>query len=231
MTNYPKVHGEYQTLSKLYQGYSISRIGDGEIGVLCGKGYTREQYNKAMTAEMNHLLHNPIKNLLIGIPTMDPKGCRYWNWKRHIDRYTKLFPADREYYSALISRPDCGEWMQTIQYAKAVQKLWLGKRAVFVGSEIGRNKMLKAMELTQEVKAIECNFRGAYSQIDELEQRVLDSGSEIAILSHGASATCLAARLSPNMQAIDLGSIGGFLIKMLAGDKLTEQDKQNTGAL
>lgn len=192
-----------------------------EVGVLDGKGYVREPENEALTRELNQVLQFHQSNLLIGIPTMDPKGSRYgdgktWGWARHKERYAKLWPPGREYYSALISRPDCGDWMLTHDYAKAVQKLWLGKTVTLIGSEPDRNKMRKAIELTQEVNFIECPFKGAYSVIDELEEKALQANNDITILCHGVSATCLAARLNrKGLQAIDLGSIGGFLHKML----------------
>ena len=136
--NYPEVHGEYETLAEIYGGKSIARFGDGEIGVMCGSGYVREEQNPTLSKELRMIMDTPIENLLIGVSTMDPKGCRFWNWKRHLERYNKLFPRNREYYSALITRPDCGAWMRTLEYAQAVQKIWEGKTVTFVGSEIGR---------------------------------------------------------------------------------------------
>jgi hypothetical protein len=216
---YPEVHGEFETLKKIRKGFSIARFGDGEIGVSTGNGYTREPKNGKLSAELKNILHTFTDKLLIGIPTMDPKGCKYKNWSRHIDRYSKLIPPGREYYSALISRPDCGPWLRTIEYAQAVQSIWLGKSVTFVGSEIGRNKMQVIIEKTEEVTPIECLWYNAYSEIDDLEKKVLDAGNDLAILSCGVTATCLAGRLAPHVQAVDIGSIGGFLAKMLFADK------------
>lgn len=220
---YPEVIGEFETLKKLRKGFSIARFGDGEVGILSGKGYSREPANEGLTGEITRALHTKQENLLIGIPTMDPKGSRYWNWKRHKDRYEKLWPKGRTYYSAFISRPDCGEWMLTRRYAKAVQKLWLGKTVTVIGSEAGRNKMAKAIELTQEVNFIECPFREAYSALDDLQAQAIDAGSDLTILCHGVSATCLAARLAPYQQTIDLGSIGGFVYKMLTENNYEDE--------
>ena len=216
---YPDVFGEFETLKKIKKGFSISRWGDGETGVMTGTGYTREPKNAQLSDELHQIMHTFTDELLIGIPTMDPKGNKYKNWSRHIDRYSKLYPPGRKYYSSLISRPDCGEWMLNRQYAQAIQALWIGKSVTFVGSEIERNKMAKVIEFTQIVHKVECPWYNAYAEIDDLEKQVLEVGNDIAILSHGVSATCLAARLAPKMQAVDLGSIGGFLAKMLCGDK------------
>lgn len=215
---YPIVHGEYETLAKIKEGYSLARYGDGEIGVMCGSGYCREPQNSALSKELRYIMDTP-SECLIGIPTMDEKGSRYWNWKRHLDRYTKLIPHNREYYSSFISRPDCGDWMLTREYAEAVQSIWLGKKVCFIGSEPGRNKLAKAIEMTQEIVFIEAPFREAYSQIDSLENSALKSGCDMVIISAGVTATCLAYRLAPKIQAVDLGSIGGFMVKMLGLEK------------
>ncbi len=172
---------------------------------------------------------------LVGIPTMDPKGSKYRSiepsnqkvvgWHRHKERYAKLLNPDLEYWSAFISRPDCGEWMMSKEYAEAVQSVWLGKKTAVIGScEDGReNKMLRAVRLSQDAQFIECPYRGAYAEIANLERAALASGCELIIISAGVTATCLANRLSKNVQALDLGSIGGFLCTKLAGDKYEKE--------
>lgn len=220
MKTYPEVYGELETIKKINKGFSIARWGDGEFGVSRGKGYTREPQNGALTSELRRVMGDVAnEQCLIGIPTMDPKGTKYKNWERHILSYPPMIAEGRKYYSSLITRPDCGAWMLSREYAQRIQSIWLDKTVTFISSEKGRNKMAKAIEFTQKIDFIECLWEGAYSQIDDLEKAALDSGNELIILSHGVSATCLAARLSKHVQAVDLGSIGGFLTKMLCGDK------------
>lgn len=222
---YPEVAGEYETLEKIKQGFSIARFGDGEFKVMEGHGYAREEPNKKLSAELRDVMRNPADKCLIGIPTMNPKGSRYRvvnrdgsivGWERHKARFAKHLPK-RDYYSAFISRPDCGTWMLTRDYAEAVQSIWLGKSVAVIGS--ADNKIAKAVEITQPVKFIECPFRGAYAEIDNLQRKALEAGVDMVIISAGVTATCLANRLSPLVQAVDLGSIGGFLVKMLGAEK------------
>jgi len=200
--------------------------------VMTGTGYTREKQNAALSAELRSIMDTPIDGLLIGIPTMDPKGCKYPNWSRHIERYSKLYPKNRDYYSSLISRPDCGKWMRTREYAEAVQKIWIGKTVTFIGSELGRNKLEKVIRWTCEGTTIEAPWREAYHEIDNLERQAMEATDDIVILSHGVSATCLAARLAKNgKHAVDLGSIGGFLATMLSGQHLTPEMAENTAKI
>jgi hypothetical protein len=195
-----------------------------EFKVMEGGNQVREHANPVLAKELRGIVAGKNKeHCLIAIPTMDPNGMRYrhqepvtkkWNgWHRHKDRFCKhLFP-DVEYWSALITRPDCGEWMMGKDYAEAVQSIWLGKKVAVMASE--GSKILKAVQFTQEAVSILCPPRWAYAEISELEKKALNSGVEMILISCGVTATCLANRLSPKMQAVDIGSIGGFLCSML----------------
>ena len=228
---YPAVHGEYETIAKINEGFSIARFGDGETGVMTGTGYTRNVQCNELSAELQHVMNTPSEHCLIGVPTMDKRGDKYKNWCRHIERYSKLYPPIREYYSSFISRPDCGKWLRTVEYAKAVRSIWTGKSVAFIGSEPGRNKLAKVIEETSDIVFIECPWRDAYDEIDNLERKALEAGKDIVILSAGVTATCLAYRLAPKVQAVDLGSIGGFLATMLHGHELTPEMAENTSKI
>lgn len=189
-----------------------------------GGNQIRENANPVLAKELRGVVGGRNKeHCLIGIPTMDPRGSKYKTiepktgkavgWFRHKERFCKHLSPDVEYWSALITRPDCGHWMMSPQYAKAVQSVWLGKKVAVIASE--GSKVLKAVLFTQEALSIPCPPRLAYAEIDSLEQKALKSGCELILISAGVTATCLANRLSPRVQAVDIGSIGGFLISNL----------------
>ena len=215
LMQYPHVIGEVETIAKIKEGYSIARYGDGEFGAMKGNGYTREPPSQALAKELRRVITSPAKQTLIGIPTMDKRGDKYENWIRHT-RYVDHLQPDTVYYSSLISRPDCGAWMRTLEYVQLLQSIWTGKKVCVIGSEGLTNKMLKAVQLTNpDAHNIDCKWHGAYSEIDRLEKDALKSGCEMILLSCGVTATCLANRLSPSVQAVDIGSVGGFILKML----------------
>lgn len=217
---YPPVAGEFDTVSEITGGKSISRFGDGELKVLDGKGYTRElEPNAALTAELRAIAAKPHPNCLVGIPTMDPQGTKYENWKRHKLRFMKYFHRGTgvKYWSALITRPDCGTWLESREYYEHVIKIWADKDLVAVVSE-PESKLLTHVRATHKVVHVQCPMYGAYSQIDRLEQEVLAAKPSIALLSVGVTATALAHRLTcRGIHAVDLGSIGGFLLRWKAG--------------
>ncbi len=213
--SYPVCHGEFETIKAVRKGRSLSRVGDGEAKIAFGHGYSREPKNPKLTDEIRGVIFNPNPGCLVGIPTMDPRGIRYWNWSRHKVRYEGLFPQEAEFYSAFVGRPCCAQWIDCKQYVLSVAKLWKD-RHVAVVCEAG-GSMLKAVAYgARKIDHIECLFEQAYSRIDEYEEAVVALKPDIAILSAGPTATCLANRLQARgVQAVDLGSGGKFYTRWL----------------
>lgn len=214
---YPSVFGEFETIAAVRKGRSLSRLGDGEFGIAFGSGYCREPKNARLTEEVRSVLLTPTQNCLVGIPTMDPAGDRYWNWSRHKDRYAALLQGRRgKLYSAFIGRPECAQWIDNKGYVQAVADLWKDKHVAVVCEAEG--SILKALYYgARKIDHIECLFREAYSEIDAYERAVAELNPEIAILCAGPTATCLANRLQRRgIQAVDLGSAGKFLTRWLA---------------
>jgi len=219
---YPRVIGEFATVRKLLKGYSIARFGDGELKILEGQEYSREPRNAHLTAEMRTILGIREPMCLLGIPTMDPTGPKYQNWQRHELRFCKYFEkGDGErYYSAFITRPDsAADDLESAEYCNLMARLWLGKERVVVVSEPS-SKLLTAARLSQKAKHIECPSHEAYAVIGDLEAAVIAAKPSIVLMSCGPTATCLANRLAgKGIQAIDMGSVGGLLMRWLENDR------------
>jgi hypothetical protein len=215
--SYPKVFGEHETIRAVRKGRSLARLGDGEIKIAFGHGYSREPKNPKLTEEIRTVLFTPNDGCLVGIPTMDPEGIRYWNWSRHEARYAGLLSDSKvRYYSAFIARPECAQWIDNKEYVLSVAALWKDKHVAVVCEADG--SMLWAVNYgAAKVSHIECPFREAYRVIDDLEQAVANARPDIAILAVGPTATCLANRLQARgIQAVDLGSGGKFYTRWLA---------------
>ena len=213
MNRWPNVVGEFETVKKIRKGFSIARLGDGEFKVMEGASYSRMNFisNPALTEELKRVFKNPVPSCLIGIPTMDPNGNNYKNWKRHKVRFGRWLDPKRQYYSALITRPGCGiAWMECQQYADALRRVWAGKRIAIV-CELYSKLLTELRNTDQNVQHIECPMYDAYNFIDEFEKEVVSLKPEIALLSVGVTATVLAHRLAVHgIQAVDLGSIGAL---------------------
>lgn len=213
---WPKVHDEFETLAKLQQGYSIARFGDGEFKMMDGAGYVREPPNKKLAHELRQVMRKPHPMCLRGIPTFDPRSPKYPTWVKHTERFTKLLRAKGPFYSAFISRPDSAPWIRNREFALEFQKLWLGKRVAVLCEMDG--SALRAVGERPGVVHVICPSHKAYAHIDHFENRIIAEEVDIAILSCGMTATCLAKRLAARgIQAIDFGSGGSFIAKELAG--------------
>lgn len=212
---YPKVIGEFDTVRKILDGFSISRFGDGEFKMADGVGYRREEANPQIASELKLILSEPKPQCLVGIPTMDQRGAKYESWVRHYDRFAGMVSDSVQYYSAFISRPDSAPWIMVREYAELLQKAWAGRKAVVVCEP--DNSMLGVVQgSAREVSHIACPSNGAYALIDQFRKEILRAKPDVAILCVGPTATCLAHRLSHRVQTIDIGSAGGFIRKLLA---------------
>jgi len=215
---YPEVVGEYDTVRKLLEGFSISRFGDGELKIVLGAGYVREPENPKLAAEMHNIITGGgAPDCLVGIWTKDPRIPKFESQMPYRARFMRVLrPSDVRYYSSTITRPDAAPWIMTSDYSRMVEGLWRGRNAVVVcehkGSMHGTVKMR-----ARKAWHVECPHREAYAQIDRLEEEVLRWRPDIAILSAGPTATCLANRLAARgLQAIDLGSAGRWLRQLLS---------------
>lgn len=214
--SYPLVHNEMETIAKLQQGYSISRFGDGEFKMIDGAGYTREPPNKKLAHELRSILRKPPKRLLRAIPTMDPRGAKFATWRKHINRFERILGGTKgPFYSAFISRPDSAQWIRTREFAEEFANVWRDKYVTVLCEK--DSKALTLMQRTAGIYShIECPSHKAYAQIDDFEREIVRQKLDIAILSCGMTATCLAARLARHgIQAIDFGSGGKYLLECM----------------
>jgi hypothetical protein len=220
MTFYPHVLGEHATLEMVHQGWSLSRIGDGETSLMAGGAQFREPANPALAQELRAIAQHPIPRLLVGIPTLIPGSPKYANWLRRAPRTLQFVHAHMTYGSAFVSRPDsAAENLRTDAYCQRVVDLWRDKRTVLV-SEYGVAiyRLLDYSIGTGTLCWIACPHRETYAVLPALEAQVLEAAPEIAILSCGPAATCLAARLTrQGVHAVDIGSAGHFILRQLTG--------------
>lgn len=221
MDRYPTVRDEYETIEHLLAtGCSIARFGDGEIKLMDGGSQVREPRNPKLAAELTRVISDPDPRCIVGIPTMDPKGPKIRNWEERKLRTLKCLTPEVRYFSAFISRPDSAPWILTRKYAEMVCDLWRSRRVAVVCQPT--NSILTVLrKTTTKIKQFECPSHEAYSRIDEFESEILRGRFDTAVLSCGPAASCLAHRLSKKgVRAIDIGSGGGFLSKLLDMDPL-----------
>lgn len=220
---YPTVRDEHQTMAACVAGHNLARFGDGELKLMHGGSAMREPANQRLGRELRDVLTRPNQRCLVGIPTLDPAGPKYENWRKHATRFCMLLEEDVTYHSAFVSRPDSAPWIETPWYAELCETLWKDRRAAVVCEPDGF--MLRTITRSAaEVVHIPCHRHGAYAQITQLETGVMRANVEVAILAAGPAATCLANRLAEHgIHAIDLGSAGRFLYRQLWPEEYAER--------
>lgn len=180
-----------------------------------GAGYCRQKPSPELSASLLDVLGFPSPVCLIGIPTMDPDGAKYANWVKHRDRFVKMLPSHRTYYSAFVSRPDSAPWINTREYADMCVGLWAG-RDVAILCETGNSILPLIRKTAVHTTHVRCPHRQAFDYIKDYERAIVKLKPELAILSCGPTATILANRLAfLGIHAVDFGSAGGFLRKLL----------------
>jgi hypothetical protein len=209
-----KVHGEYETLRKLAEGYSIARWGDGEAKLMRGGDALREPRNPRLAAELIDALQNPHERCLRGVLRVNPESPKNDSLSRYVPQLERFMDPAQEYWSAHISRADHAPWMETAEYAELAHSLWRGKRAVVV-AEDPKVSTFRAVSITAlEAVLVPCPHRETYQFIDEIERRVVKRNPEVVVMAAGPAATCLANRLSKRgIQALDFGRIGSLIVR------------------
>lgn len=225
---YPKVHDEFETLKLLLAGKSIARFGDGEMKLITGGAQIREPANKELGKELRLVLNYPHENCLVGIPTMNPEGPKYPNWKKHANRFAQLVNPKLEYYSAFISRPDSAPWIATREYAEQIVSLWRDKRVAYVSEPgVKFDTLVRHTSMSGGLLRIECPHTQTYAVSEDIMGAAVAFRPEVVLLSCGPAATVMANKLcSLGIQALDLGSMGGFILRML-GDKDADESLEN----
>jgi hypothetical protein len=146
---------------------------------------------------------------------MDKSGPKYASWTRHQKRYLELLNPKIVYFSAFISRPDSAPWINTTKFAHTLVDIWRGKRVAVLCEPT--NSLFQLVQRTAGTfYQFSCPSHEAYQHIKKYQKAIAEVQPDVAVLSAGPTATCLAARLAEEgIQALDLGSAGGWLSKLV----------------
>ncbi|MBO3395350.1 SP_1767 family glycosyltransferase [Clostridium perfringens] len=207
----------------LKEKYSLSRFGDGELRLICGKDISFQKYNKNLSDRLKEILISQTndKKILIAIPnvfdTLDiyvDKSKEYWTEQLFFykDKWISLLNENAEYYDAFISRP----YMiyrnkNNCKYKfKKIKEIWKEKKIVIIEGE--KSKLGVGNDLFKSCKSIEriiCPSKDAFSKYNEIfEVARKIPKDKIILIALGPTASILAYDLSNiGLQAIDIGHI------------------------
>lgn len=211
---YPNVINEFETLRAMHAGMSVSRFGDGEFNLARDRDCVSQYRNPELAQELRKILKlGSTKDCAVAIPPLDrqidvPDGKKRGFWNDNLKkRYSRHLDVSKTYYSSFITRADNMPCIDTSDYWESIIDLWRGKDVTLVlGTERSLNQSI--MDDANSVNYVWTVRRDAYSEIDDIEQKIKDAGNKTVLLCVGATATCLAWRLQGDYHALDLGHIG-----------------------
>lgn len=213
---YPVIKGKEETLSRIIRDKcSIARLGDGEFGLIFGKGLGFQKCEKELSDRLAAVLRaNDSDRMLIGISEwiFYSDFGKYPEYRvQNLRRILNLLVPGKTYYSADISRfykstPDGSEALNQISLLK---QIWNGRNVTIIEGE--KSRMGVGNDLFDNVKSIKrilCPAENAFSSYGEIYQAALEKApkEDLILIALGPTATVLAYDLFlAGYQAIDIG--------------------------
>ena len=219
----PKVKNVYETIRYIIDNKcSVSRIGDGEFGIIIMKkdiGFQKK--NLELSKRLKEVLASKQDNLLVCIPDIfnkkelknRTKDNKRW-WKVYLNQYRKQWykyiDFNREYgatnftryYITRKDKSDCAD------YFNKVRKIWKDEDIVIIKEKKKRSGI--GNDLYDNAKSVKRILAPAENAFDKY-QKILEEANKIEpnkliLLALGPTATVLAYDLSrTGHRAIDVG--------------------------
>ncbi len=201
---------------------SISRFGDGEIKLSCGRDLAFQPCSPLLKRRMREVLASNLPNHEVCVPEIFGDLSMFTaealsHWKLHLGQYRpqwyRLLDRHRRYYNAFISRcymmwndksrvPRCFELMKRIWAGRDVLLIEGGKSRLGIGNDL--------FDDVRSMKRILAPNKDAFRLYDQ----ILDKATELAgrdtliLLALGPTASILAYDLArAGFQAIDIGHV------------------------
>lgn len=201
----PNIYSAKQTLTLLQKGYSIARIGDGELPYIYAKrSINFQKYDKILRKRLMEILKSDEKEkLLISIPHI--YGF-YYNkfYTENIEKIKPLLNYNRSYADTIITREPI------IWGVKAYRKIWENKNVVFITSKCGRfDKDPRFFDNIKKSYFIDIPPKDAFDKYNEIIAKARKFPKNyIFLIAAGPTATVLAYDLyNLGYQALDIGHL------------------------
>lgn len=225
------VLSEQSVFSKLKQGFSLSRFGDGEFKMLRAESSINglQKYSDKLRYKLLNIFLNPLPDLLVGIP--NPLCTRPYveNSCKYFDEFISNKPAETKsiFVSSFFTRPSLVN-LDSDAYFKKMKNIWKDEKIVLVNFN---------SDLTNHFlfKDIICDFieiprRNCFSEYKKVIASCYELCGEgiLFLVSAGPVASCLVYDLcEAGEQAIDIGQIAfeyDLFKKELTPERWTSQN-------
>lgn len=206
---------------------SLSRYGDGELGVACGYGNGFQKYDEKLKDRLKEILISNKDKHIVCLPDcfgeisfMKDASQEFHNGLLYVYRkkWYNLMDKEKKYYNAYITRfynlfKDKSKCDGRI---KKLKEIWTGRDILLVEGEFTRSGIGNDLyDNANSVKRILCPAENAFESYDIIlnsVKKILKSSYEnnnnvLVMAALGMTATVLCYDLSEIVQAIDIGHL------------------------
>lgn len=220
----------------VYQGKSLARFGDGELGWVLGReaagGY--QDVTPELSSRLKEVLQSDDDRLVVGVLKVlnDDSNMTFLaraHWRefkyRTEDQLLPLLDLNRKYADSSITRPyiDLKDKSGAPAEFSNIKRIWRGKRVLLVEGRESRlgvgNDLFSEAAYLHRLLGPSTN---AFSRYDVILSSIEQSSAEydLVLIALGPTATVLAYDLCRNgIQAVDIGHIDNEYEWMLMGAK------------
>ncbi|GAB6866661.1 MULTISPECIES: SP_1767 family glycosyltransferase [Bacteroides] len=200
---------------------SITRFGDGELGVIYGRTLGFQERNEKLSTKLRQVLESDVENLLICLPDTFQNLERYnqveqdfWNAHHYFNRrrWLKSLKSGKCYGNTFLSRFYSMEFDKALSAHRItlLKQLWNNRDIIFVeGRDTKMGVGNDLFDNAQSIRRVLCPSKDAFEKYDDIITKVLEishNENNLFILALGPTATAMAADLhKAGLQALDMG--------------------------
>lgn len=202
---------------------SVSRMGDGELGVIYGRSLGFQSKDERLGERLREVMARESRSLLICIPDTFENLGRYnvveqnfWRSHHYYNRrrWHSLLKPCKRYGDTFLSRFYSMEYDHDLSChrIRLLKRLWDKRDVVFIeGKDTKMGIGNDLFDNAASIRRILCPSRDAYARYDSIVNSVKAMGhskNDLYILALGPTATVMAADLHVlGFQALDLGHL------------------------
>lgn len=200
---------------------SLSRFGDGELGVMCGRALGFQNRDERLGQRLRETISIDSPSLLLCIPDTFVNLDRYniveQNfWKAHHfynrRKWQELLKPGKKYGNTFLSRFYSMEFDKDLSSKRIalIKRLWENRDIIFVeGKDTKLGVGNDLFDNPASIRRILCPAKDAFSNYDRIVdtiKKLPHSENDLYVLALGPTATVMAADLHKfGLQALDLG--------------------------
>lgn len=219
-----KVMNNKETIDYILKNHcSISRFGDGELGIIEGETASFQNNNKELRKKLKEIIETEsnkqllvcLNNIFNGLDEFTPTARAYWEKHLNLSQnkrfFIKLGKLNHLYGNATVTRPyiDYLDNKEAKYIFDSFKKIWKNQDILIVEGCFTRSGIDNDLFAgAKSIQRIICPAENAWSKHKKIESLIRKYGkNKIVLVMLGMTATVIAAELSSFTQILDIGHL------------------------